>query len=84
MLARRVADALPLSYVGKMGINTYAIVTTLLTLLDLVGLLSLRFVGYYNHQAAADNGGQPPGDLLLWLPWSMDSARVSPYRPAAN
>ena len=55
MLARRVADALPLSYVGKMGINTYAIVTTLLTLLDLVGLLSLRFVGYYNQPSG---GGQ--------------------------
>ena len=36
-----------------MGINTYAIVTTLLTLLGLVGLFSLRFVGFYTHQALA-------------------------------
>ena len=36
-----------------MGSNTYAIVTTLLTLLGLVGLLSLRFVGLYSHQALA-------------------------------
>ena len=45
--------------------RTYAIVTTLLTLLGLVGLLSLRFVGLYSHQAL--------GVVLLasraWLAW---------------
>ena len=34
-----------------MGINAYAIVTTLLTLLGLVSLFSLRSVGLYSHQA---------------------------------
>ena len=35
----------------KMSISAYATVTTLLTLLGLAGLLSLRFVGLYSHQA---------------------------------
>lgn len=35
------------------GINAYAVVTTLLTLLALAGLLSLRFLGLYSHQALA-------------------------------
>ncbi len=36
-----------------MLINAYATVTTLLTLLALAGLLSLRFIGFYSHQALA-------------------------------
>ena len=66
MLARRVADASSLLYVAKMGINRYAIVTTLLTLLGVVGLLSLRFVGFYNHQALAVV-------LLLGCGWAVVS-----------
>ena len=36
-----------------MSVSAYAVVTTLLTLLGLAGLLSLRFVGLYSHQALA-------------------------------
>ena len=26
-------------------------------------------------KACAENGGQPPADLLPWLPWSMSEER---------
>ena len=46
--------------------RTYAIVTTLVTLLALVGLLSLRILGLYSHQALAVT-------LLLGLGWAVVS-----------
>ena len=49
-----------------MKINRYAIVTTLLTLLGVVGLLSLRFFGFYSHQALAVV-------LLLGFGWAVVS-----------
>jgi len=49
-----------------MKIGAYAIVTTLLTLLGLGGLLSLRVVGLYSHQALAVV-------LLLGLGWAVAS-----------
>ena len=49
-----------------MGINTYAIVTTLFALLGLVGLLSVRFIGLYSHQALAVV-------LLLGCGWAVVS-----------
>ena len=50
----------------KMSVSAYAIVTTLLTLLGLVGLLSLRVVGLYSHQALAVV-------LLLGCGWAVAS-----------
>ena len=50
----------------KMRLSAYAIVTTLLTLLGLAGLLSLRFVGLYSHQALAVV-------LLLGFGWAVVS-----------
>ena len=49
-----------------MRISAYAVVTTLLTLLGLGGLLSLRVVGFYSHQALA-------AVLLLGLGWAVVS-----------
>ena len=49
-----------------MRVSAYAIVTTLLTLLGLVGLLSLRVVGLYSHQALAVV-------LLLGCGWAVAS-----------
>ena len=49
-----------------MSISAYATVTTLLTLLGLAGLLSLRFVGLYSHQALAVV-------LLLGCGWAVAS-----------
>ena len=49
-----------------MGISAYAIVTTLLTFLGLAGLLSLRLVGYYSHQALGVV-------LLLGFGWAVAS-----------
>ncbi len=46
--------------------RVYAVVTTLLTMLSLGGLLSLRFVGYYSHQALAVV-------LLLGFGWAVVS-----------
>ncbi len=46
--------------------RAYAIITTLLALLGLIGLLSLRFVGLYSHQALALV-------LLLGLGWAVAS-----------
>ena len=46
--------------------RAYAIVTTLLALLGLIGLLSLRFVGLYSHQALGVV-------LLLGLGWAVAS-----------
>ena len=50
----------------KMSVRAYALVTTLLTLLGLVGLLSLRLVGLYSHQALAVV-------LLLGCGWAVVS-----------
>ncbi len=36
-----------------MSVSAYAMVTTLLTLLGLAGLFSLRVLGLYSHQALA-------------------------------
>ena len=49
-----------------MRISAYAVVTTLLTLLGLGGLLSLRVVGLYSHQALAVV-------LLLGFGWAVVS-----------
>ena len=49
-----------------MGSSAYAIVTTLLALLGLVGLLSLRLFGLYSHQALALV-------LLLGCGWAVAS-----------
>ena len=64
-----------------MRTRTYAIVTTLLTMLGIAGLLSLRFVGLYSHQALA-------GLLLLGCVWAVVSrvrlvwkGRLHPRRP---
>ncbi len=46
--------------------NTYTVVTTLLTLLGVVGLLSLRVLGLYSHQALAVV-------LLLGFVWAVAS-----------
>ena len=46
--------------------RVYAVVTTLLTMLSLGGLLSLRFVGFYSHQALAVV-------LLLGFGWAVVS-----------
>ena len=51
---------------GKLGINAYTIVTTLLTLLGVAGLFSLRLIGLYSHQALAIL-------LLLGLGWAVAS-----------
>ena len=51
---------------GRLRINAYAIVTTLLTVLGLGGLFSLRRVGLYSHQALAIL-------LLLGLGWAFAS-----------
>ena len=50
----------------KMNLSAYAILTTLLTLLGVVGLLSLRLVGLYSHQALAVV-------LLLGCGWAVVS-----------
>ena len=50
----------------EMRNRAYAIVTTLLTLLALAGLLSLRFIGLYSHQALGLM-------LLLGLGWAVVS-----------
>ena len=52
--------------------TAYAIVTTLLALLGLVGLLALRFVGLYSHQALAVVlllGGGWAVVSRVWLAW---------------
>ena len=49
-----------------MNLSAYAILTTLLTLLGVVGLLSLRLVGLYSHQALAVV-------LLLGCGWAVVS-----------
>ena len=56
----------PLMSASKMGSSAYAIVTTLLALLGLVGLLSLRLFGLYSHQALALV-------LLLGCGWAVAS-----------
>ena len=49
-----------------MKTRTYTILTTLLTLLGVAGLLSLRLVGFYSHQALAIM-------LLLGFAWAVGS-----------
>ena len=65
----RMTSAEPVFQSGgiwKMSAGAYAIVTTLLTLLGLAGLFSLRFVGFYSHQALAVV-------LLLGCGWAVAS-----------
>lgn len=50
----------------RMSVSAYAMVTTLLTLMGLAGLLSLRVVGLYSHQALAVV-------LLLGCGWAIAS-----------
>lgn len=38
------------------------------------GIDVLRWLGAWL-EACAQNGGQPPGDLAPWLPWTMGEAR---------
>lgn len=54
--------------------SAYAIVSTLLTLLGLVGLLSLRFVGLYSHQALAVV-------VLLGCGWAVASRAWLAWKP---
>ena len=64
------------NYYGSGSIWSAALAAMLFTLLQTLALWGLPVRRWLNDylQACADNGGQPPGDITPFLPWSLADA----------